>query len=129
MSPNIAVKINRGFTLIEVMVAMAIFAVAGTALLSSATSNLRALGKLEENTIASWVASNQLVEATLNKKWPPDNDQQGQVKIAGRDWFWRQKVVKTTDKNMRAIVVEVRTSEKQPSAITSMLTYVSKSQP
>lgn len=119
-------KLISGFTLIEVMLAMAIFSVAGIAILGTADTNARNLGHLESKIVASWVASNQLVEATLDTTWPPKNNKKGKVELAGLEWFWQQKVIKTTDKDLRAIVMEVRLEEKDESALTSLMTYVSK---
>lgn len=115
-----------GFTLIEVMLAMAVFAIAGIALLSAASNNARNIGYLESKMFANWVASNQLVAASLEEKWPPKNNLKGEVELAGRAWFWQQKVIKTTDKDMRAIVMEVRLNENDELAVTSLTTYVSK---
>ena len=119
-------KLEKGFTLIEVMLAMAVFSIAGIAILGTADTNARNLGYLESKILASWVASNQLVEITLDDTWPPKNNKKGKVELAGLEWFWQQKVIKTTDKDMRAIVLEVRLDEKDPSALTSLMTYVSK---
>ncbi|MEH6597212.1 MAG: type II secretion system minor pseudopilin GspI [Colwellia polaris] len=119
-------KLEKGFTLIEVMLAMAVFSIAGIAILGTADTNARNLGYLESKILASWVASNQLVEITLDDTWPPKNNKKGKVDLAGLEWFWQQKVVKTTDKDMRAIVLEVRLDEKDPSALTSLMTYISK---
>ena len=117
-----------GFTLIEVMLAMAVFAIAGIALLSAASNNARNIGHLESKMFANWVASNQLVAANLVEKWPPKNNLKGDVELAGRTWFWQQKVIKTTDKDMRAIVMEVRLNEDDELAVTSLTTYVSKAE-
>ena len=119
-------KLEKGFTLIEVMLSMAVFSIAGIAILGTADTNARNLGYLESKIMASWVASNQLVEITLDDTWPPKNNKKGKVELAGLEWFWQQKVIKTTDKDMRAIVLEVRLDEKDPSALTSLMTYVSK---
>ncbi len=119
-------KFNKGFTLIEVMLAMAVFSIAGIAILGTADTNARNLGHLESKIVASWVASNQLVEASLDTTWPPKNNKKGKVELAGQEWFWQQKVLKTTDKDLRAIVMEVRLEEKDRSALTSLTTYVSK---
>lgn len=119
-------KWQQGFTLLEVMLAMAVFSIAGIAILGTADTNARNLGYLESKIIANWVASNQLVEVTLDTSWPPKNNKKGKVELAGQEWFWQQKVVKTTDKDMRAIVMEVRLNEKEISALSSLMTYVSK---
>ena len=126
MLANYYRKLEKGFTLIEVMLAMAVFSIAGIAILGTADTNARNLGYLESKILASWVASNQLVEITLDDTWPPKNNKKGKVDLAGLEWFWQQKVVKTTDKDMRAIVLEVRLDEKDPSALTSLMTSISK---
>ena len=117
---------QHGFTLIEVMLAMAVFAIAGIALLSAASNNARNIGYLESKMFANWVASNQLVAASLDTKWPPKNNLKGDVELAGRTWFWQQKVIKTNDKDMRAIVMEIWLNEDDELAVSSLTTYVSK---
>lgn len=119
-------KLKNGFTLIEVMLAMAVFSIAGIAILGTADTNARNLGHLESKIIASWVASNQLVEVTLDTVWPPKNNKKGKVELAGQEWFWQQKVLKTTDKDLRAVVMEVRLTETEESILTSLTTYVAK---
>jgi general secretion pathway protein I len=117
---------NLGFTLIEVMLALAVFSIAGIALLTTASNNTRNIGHLENIMFANWVTSNQLVETSLLKTWPPKNNLKGEVELAGRSWFWKQTVIKTTDNNMRAIVMEVRLHEDDKLAVSSLTTYVSK---
>ena len=108
------------------MLAMAVFAIAGVALLSTADTHFKNLSHLESKVLGNWVAANQLVEATLDTSWPPKNNKKGKVELAGRQWFWRQIVLKTTDNNMRALSVEVRLDEQQELAVSSLMTYVSK---
>lgn len=123
-SSNKSKRLITGFTLLEVMVALAVFALAGTALLKVAGSSLMGIGHLERVSLAQWIASNQLVEANLERKWPPTK-KTGTVEMAGREWHWRQVVVATEDKNMRAITVEVREDEKDKSPLISLITFVS----
>lgn len=117
---------SLGFTLIEVMLALAVFSIAGIALLSTASNNARNMGYLETKMFANWVASNQAVAANLEIKWPPKNNEKGEEELAGRNWFWLKKVVETTDKNMRAIIIEVRENKDDELATASLTTYVSK---
>ncbi|GLX78916.1 type II secretion system protein I [Thalassotalea insulae] len=120
------IKSIVGFTLIEVLLALSVFSLAGIALLSTADTHFNSLNQLENKMVADWVASNRLVEAHLDVSWPPKNNRKGKVEMAGREWHWLQKVIKTTDKDMRAVVIEVRLDEKSELALTSMMTYVAK---
>lgn len=117
---------NKGFTLIEVMLAMAVFAIAGVALVSSTETHFRNLSHLETKMMASWVASNQLVEARLDTSWPLRNNKKGKVELAGREWFWIQKVAKTTDQNMSAVSIDVRLNQADKFSLSSLTTYVAK---
>lgn len=116
----------KGFTLLEVLLAMAVFAIAGVALLGAAGNNFTNISHLETKMLANWVASNQLVSSSLEQSWPPKNNKKGQIEMAGREWYWQQKVIKTTDDNMRAIVMEVRLTQDSEQSLSSLMTYVSK---
>jgi general secretion pathway protein I len=120
---------KSGFTLIEVMLAMAVFAVAGVALLGVADNNYRHISHLEEQMFANWVASNQLVEVSLDKTWPPKNNRKGKVEMAGRTWHWQQKVVKTANKEMRGLTMEVRLDEDDELVTASLMTYLAQDKP
>jgi len=117
---------SLGFTLIEVMLALAVFSIAGIALLSTASNNSRNIGYLETKMFADWVASNQLVAVNLDKTWPPKNNVKGELELAGRTWFWHKKVIKTTESDMRSVVIEVRTDPDDELAVSSLTTFVSK---
>jgi general secretion pathway protein I len=120
---------QSGFTLIEVMLAMAVFAVAGVALLGVADNNYRHISLLEEKMLANWVASNQLVELSLATAWPPKNNRKGNVDMAGRTWYWQQKVIKTDNNLLRQVIMEVRLNEDDELVSASMVTYLSQDKP
>ncbi len=120
---------QHGFTLIEVMLAMAVFAIAGVALLGVADNNYRHISHLEEQMFATWVASNQLVEVSLGKTWPPKNNRKGKVEMAGRTWYWQQKVIKTANKELRAVKMQVRLNEDDELVNASLMTYLAQDKP
>jgi len=118
-----------GFTLIEVMLAMAVFAIAGVALLGVADNNYRHISHIEQQMFANWVASNQLVEVSLDKTWPPKNNRKGKVELAGKTWYWQQKVSKTTNKELRAVTMQVRLNEDDELVSASLMTYLAQEKP
>ncbi len=116
----------RGMTLLEVMVALAIFAVAGIAVMSSVSQQLVGLTALEEKTIATWVADNRQVEVKLRKNWPGLSWTNGKEEMAGQTWYWRWRGVETQDSSFRALEVEVRSEEKAKDPRVTLRTYVSR---
>jgi len=122
-------KLARGFTLLEVMLAMAVFAVAGVALLGVSDNNSRHISYLEEKMFANWVASNQLVNVSLSEDWPLKNNRKGEEEMAGRKWYWQQKIIKTDNKEIVAVVMEVRLAQDAELAIASIMTYIAQDKP
>ena len=117
---------ERGFTLIELLVAMAIFAVAGVAVMRATTEHIRAVTQLEEMTLASFIAENQLQMNRLEQKWPPEAKKQGEVKMANRQWLWQQTSLETADPNFRQLKVTVSPLEEPDRVIYSLQTFVGK---
>ena len=80
-----------GFTLVEVMVALAVVAVALPALLVTLSQQLDGLRYLEDRTHAQWVAANRLAELrlVLGAKGSLQTGQvSGTEELAGRSWYW-----------------------------------------
>ena len=119
-------KRAAGMTLIEVMVAILIFAIAGTAIMKTATDHLRNVELLEEITLATWIANNQLTRTHLDNRWPPANNRRGSVEMAGRTWHWQRVVTKTNDDDLRAIEISVGLDSTYASSITSVTSFVAK---
>ena len=98
----------RGFTLIEVLVALAIVTIGMAAVLEALTSSARATLYLRHKTFAEWVALNQVERARLSGLFPRVGTSTGKVEFAKRKWRWRQKVVDTPIPGVRRIVVSTR---------------------
>lgn len=117
---------QRGLTLLEVMVALLIFALTGTAVLKAAGEHLSSVGQIESITFANWVASNRLNQLQLDNTWPPKNNLKGTMEMADRTWYWQQTVAKTNDNDLRAVTVSVGEDENYRSSVTSVTTFVAK---
>ncbi|WP_371919319.1 type II secretion system minor pseudopilin GspI [Pseudomonas sp. MPR-ANC1] len=78
----------RGFTLLEVMVALTIFAVLAAAILSASRYVVQQSGAAEQRLFAAWLADNHLNELRLKNDWVAGQQQQI-VHMDRRDWRLR----------------------------------------
>lgn len=79
----------RGFTLVEVLVALVVVGIAMLALTTTAGHYTRQSAELRDRTVAHWVASNRLAEYRIEKSFPETGTSTGEVEQAGRRWVWR----------------------------------------
>ncbi|HEX5842512.1 MAG TPA: type II secretion system minor pseudopilin GspI, partial [Pseudomonas sp.] len=70
-----------GFTLLEVLVALAIFALVAASVLTATARSLQTASRLEEKTLAMWIADNQLAELQLSKTPAADGRDQGELEF------------------------------------------------
>ncbi|NVK23660.1 MAG: type II secretion system minor pseudopilin GspI [Gammaproteobacteria bacterium] len=117
---------NRGFTLIEMLLALAVFAYAASSILGVLGQSARNLSDIEQMTFASWVANDRLVELQYDKQWPPKDKAKGEREMAGQLWYWQQKIEKTQDNNLRSVTVDISTDKEGSQSIYSLTTFVSK---
>ncbi|MDH5360131.1 MAG: type II secretion system minor pseudopilin GspI [Gammaproteobacteria bacterium] len=101
-------RTERGFTLLEVLVAMTFLAIMLGTLFESMGQYARNGALLKEKTLAGWVARNQIVEWQLKKPWPSPQEKKGMESMAGHDWTWMLRISNTEDPEVRRIDVEVR---------------------
>lgn len=98
---------SRGFTLIEVLVALAVLALALAAAIRGGGAYVGNQVYLQERTLAHWVARNALVELQLEPRWPGTGERSGSVEMAGQAWEWQAKIEQSPDEDLRRIDVSV----------------------
>jgi general secretion pathway protein I len=108
--PRLAPR-TGGFTLIEVLVALAIVAIGMAAVLSALSSSGGTVIYLHDKTLAEWVALNHIAEQRLQPKLPQTGNTDGDVDFAGQKWHWRQETVATAVKGMVRMDVMVRPAD------------------
>lgn len=107
-----------GFTLIEMVIAVGILAVAMGALVSAVGGQADQARALREKTLGMWVAHNRLTEIELEPNWPALGKAEGKVEMAGVRWHWRTTVSETPDPNVRRIDIAVAIEEQEGDAAT-----------
>lgn len=109
---------QRGFTLIEVLVALAIFGVIAVSLLNTMQGSVRQQAVMEERLSANLVAQQALAEIRMRSAWPPVGEKIERVSLGAREWQVTARVEDTSEERMRHITVEVARPESENSAYT-----------
>jgi general secretion pathway protein I len=100
-------KTSRGFTLIEVMVAMAIASLGLAAVAASVSQMIDAGTSMQQRTYASWIAQNKIAEMRLANVIPEVSESSGDTIFANREWLWRATVSDTGVENLFRVDVQV----------------------
>jgi general secretion pathway protein I len=100
-------KRARGFTLIEVLVALAVVAVALAAGMRALAQSSDGASSLKARTLALWVAQNRLAQAQLAQPWPARGTASGDEMQAGMRLAWRETVSDTPNPAFRRIEIVV----------------------
>jgi general secretion pathway protein I len=98
---------GRGFTLVEVLVALMIIAMALAALMIAVSGTARNSGYLRDKTLAQWIALNRLTEVRLNLTKFGQNTDTGELDFASRTWHYDTRYFDTSFPDMKRIVVRV----------------------
>ncbi|CCF66754.1 type II secretion system protein GspI [Xanthomonas axonopodis pv. khayae] len=122
MRPLANARASGGFSLLELMVALAIFGMAVVGLLNLSGESTRTAVVLEERALAAVVAENQAIEATLAPAPAIRAPANGQVMLGGRSWEWQRQSLPAGAAGLLRIEVRVRAAgQVQDVASLSML--------
>jgi len=104
---------QAGFTLLEIMIALFIVAVALGGAIKSMGNAANISTALSDKTFAQWVGMNQLVRLRLSGKWPRPGETKGDEEMAHRKWAWLQKISTTEEKKVNRVEISVWDSENE----------------
>lgn len=118
---------THGFTLIEILIALAILAGSFLALIKISGGYTHQVAYLRDKTYAHWVAENKL---TLNalQLWPAIGITEGLSKMGNQNWFWEQQVLATPDPAIRRIEVRIKPKKDSKTALVTLVGFAGESQ-
>jgi general secretion pathway protein I len=99
--------LRSGFTLIEIMVALAIITITLGAIIENTTAANINAQYLRDKTVAGWIAMNQISLVRAKRQWSSASSKTGEVEMAGQQWEWKINFVKTDDANIRRLNVQI----------------------
>ncbi|MEX2353126.1 MAG: type II secretion system minor pseudopilin GspI [Gammaproteobacteria bacterium] len=111
LTPHPSLLSIKGFTLLEVLVALAVTAIAMGALWKGLSQGIMVSQGLPERTMARWVAQNRLVLRQAMDEWPDARSYTGSTSMGGQDWLWEEQITTTEEVRIRRVVVTVGTED------------------
>ena len=118
-----SLKNCRGFTLLEVIIALGIVAVGILAVSRAITGFAETTLTLEQRMVASWVASNRLETHRILKTPPVVGTSHGSEEMAGRVWYFRETTTTTADPNLFRLDIVVFTDRDETEEAGSIYGY------
>lgn len=98
---------TRGFTLLEVLIALAILAIAVTAVIAQTGTSLYQLERLQQKNTALWIADNQVAYLRSTPQWPTTGHRSETLSLAGQEWQIDTEIESTSEPWLRKIEIEV----------------------
>lgn len=117
-----------GFTLLEVLVAMAIISLGLIGVFTSLNQMLGATELLRDKTLASWIATDRITEMRVLGEYPDAGERDDTVDMAGAEWTYTIKVSKIPDMTMRRLDVTVAFADDPDNTIATVIGFLAPPQ-
>ncbi|BCL75628.1 hypothetical protein JHS3_13640 [Jeongeupia sp. HS-3] len=115
---------ERGFTLVEVLVALAVLAIAMAAALRAVSASTDTAGDLATRTLAGWVAQNRLAEITARAEFPEPGRREGRSTMVGREFVWQEEDGVSPNRSFRRVEIKVYADGDQTHAVATLVGYL-----
>ena len=106
---------NRGFTLIEVLLALAVISIALTALIKATANDVVYMQRIKDKSISHWIAMQGVAMVQLGLvEVKPQQEATQVTTMLGQRWYWRAKLSATAIKSMQQITITVSQTPSGP---------------
>jgi len=117
---------TEGFTLLEVLVALAFLAIALGAIIKVASSQSLSTIHLRDKTFAHWTAMNLMTELQLTAEWPSNGTQRGETEMGPYNWHWVRTVSGTPDDRVRQVEIAVYRHKGDENPVTRLTSFLAQ---
>jgi general secretion pathway protein I len=114
---------NNGFTLIEILISLAILAIALSALMGSTNTIAHNGIALQERTLAAWVAEDVMNEFRITNQWPAPGTRDGSRKLAGQQWSWKLNIEETKEQSIFKTTIDVYRPGEDEQVLSTLTSY------
>ena len=115
---------SRGFTLLEVLVAMAILSLGMIAVFAGMSQSLSVTSRLRDKTLASWIATNRITELQVTGEYPKAGTQRDQVKMANAEWVYNMNISDIPDLAMRRLDITVSFADSPDDILATVTGFI-----
>lgn len=112
----------RGFTLLEVLVALLLLSISLVALVRLTTLHAQAATHVRDSTLAQWVAANVIAETRLRSAFPSTGRSNGTMAMGQQRWDWQLVVAATDEPRIRRLDVSVTHEGSDADGVAAALT-------
>lgn len=120
---------QRGFTLVEVLIALAIAALGLSAVLAMGTQSIDTSRNLRDRTFALYVGLNEITELRLGSELPEVGRSNGEVEMAGLTWRWESVISETGVENLRRVDIAVALAARPDEIVRNVSGFVGEPAP
>lgn len=118
--------VHKGFTLLEVLIALAILAISAMAISRQMGSGLKQQAQLAETTAALILAENKINTILLMEQWPSLGTDDDRVDWMEREWLISTDISSTNEPWLRQVKVSILRSTTSDQAIVELTAYRGK---
>lgn len=117
---------SAGFTLVEVLIALVILAVALSAATRASHIATDSTFIIQQRLLAGWVAENRLAErrAFAAQSWPEQGVNEGEASQGGFSFTWQETVTDTPNPAFRRVEVKVFSAQDKSHSLASLVAYL-----
>jgi general secretion pathway protein I len=120
---------RNGFTLVEILVALAIVAIALAAGMRALAQSTESASALKARTLALWVAQNRLAAAQVATPWPALGNSTGEAEEAGARFVWQASVTTTPNPAFRRIDITIAEPQAPDYALARLTGFLGNPEP
>lgn len=117
---------TRGFTLLEVMVALAVVSIGLIAVFNGIIQMAHSTSTLRERALADWIAMNEISTIRISGEFPDVGNFNGTTEFAGREWRWEARISETGVTDLRRIDLSVAHEDFPEDDITIVTGFMSR---
>jgi len=117
---------SSGFSLLEILVALAIFSVVSVATYHQVNSITTTAIRIEEKYYALWVGKNIIEQYFIEREWPSEGEDIVEYEMAGREWYVKTSITDGNNPDIRILETSVYKDKEDNNSIVTLYRMIGK---